>query len=106
MRSIVVLPQPDGPTMAATRPRGTVKATSRSTSRRSPEGLGNDLRAIRTSRRPESPTGCASLKGLHQHGFDRQHHDDEHQRIGDYPGHIKQLKGNAHLEADAIGPAE
>src|ERR1700740_143733 len=100
IRSIVVLPQPDGPTKAATSPRGSVKAMSRSTSREPPDVRAKDFRAMRISSGPHSPAGCASLKRLHHHGFDRQHDGDEHQRIGDNPRHIKQLKGNAHFETD------
>src|ERR1700741_623461 len=106
MRSIVVLPQPDGPTKAPTSPWPSAKATSRSTSARSPEADRNAFRTMRTSSRSESPTGRASFKGLHQEGFDRQHHGGEAQRIGEDSCHIEQLERNTDLESDAVRPSQ
>src|SRR6266571_2699867 len=104
--SMVVLPQPDGPTNAPTRPRASVKATSCSTSRWSPEALTNDFRSMRTSSSPDSPAGHMSFKGLHQQGFDHQHHADEGQCVGENTCHIEQLKRNADLESDPVRPTE
>src|ERR1700744_1981683 len=98
IRSIVVLPHPDGPTNAPTSPPASVKATSRSTSARSPDALGKALRTMRTSSGSESPAGRASFKGLHQEGFDRQHDGGEAQRIGEDTCHIEQLERNTDLE--------
>src|SRR3974390_3266052 len=106
MRSIVVLPQPEGPTKAPTSPWVNVKATSRSTSARSPDADRNALRTMRTSSRSESPAGRASFKGLHQEGFDRQHDGREAQRIGEDSCHIEQLERNTDFEADAVGPTQ
>src|SRR5215831_10748190 len=103
MRSIVVLPQPDGPTKAPTSPWASVKATSDSTSARSPAAERKAFRTMRTSSRSESPTGRASFKGLHQEGFDRQHDGGEAQRIGEDSCHIEQLERNTDLEPDPIG---
>src|SRR5689334_21478489 len=106
MRSIVVLPQPDGPTKAPTSPWASVKATSRSTSARSPAADRKAFRTMRTSSRSESPTGRASFKGLHQEGFDCQHDGGEAQRIGEDSCHIEQLERNTDLESDAVRPAQ
>src|SRR5215831_10730725 len=106
MRSIVVLPQPDGPTKAPTSPWASVKATSDSTSARSPAADRNAFRTMRTSSRSESPTGRASFKGLHQKGFDRQHDGGEAQRIGEDTCHIEQLERNTDLEPDAVRTAQ
>src|SRR5690348_7139242 len=106
MRSIVVLPQPDGPTKAPTCPRASEKERSRSTSREPPDAASYDLRWMCTSSRSEPPAGCASFKGLHQQGFDRQYDDYERQRIGENAGHVEQLEGDADLESDAVGAPE
>src|SRR5215216_475660 len=98
IRSIVVLPQPDGPTRAHTSPGARESEISRSTSRDSPEAVRYALRAIRSSSRPASPAGRASFKGLHQQDLDRQDHGDEGERIGQDTCHIEQLEGNADLE--------
>src|SRR6266852_6337609 len=106
IRSIVVLPQPDGPTRAPTSPAPSQKAMSWSTSRRAPEAVLYAFRATRTSSRPKSPAGCASFKGLHQQNLDRQHDGDEGERVGQDTCHIEQLERNANLESDAVRPAE
>src|SRR5690242_7849127 len=106
MRSMVVLPQPEGPTKAPTSPCASVKATSCSTSARSPDADRNAFRTMRTSSRSESPTGRASFKGLHQKGFDCQHDGGEAQRIGEDTCHIEQLERNTDLEADAVRTAQ
>src|ERR1700757_2654320 len=106
IRSIVVLPHPDGPTNAPTSPWASVKATSCGTSARAPDADRNAFRTMRTSSRSESPTGRASFKGLHQKGFDRQHDGGEAQRIGEDSCHIEQLERNPDLESDAVRPAQ
>src|SRR5450759_2094881 len=106
MRSVVVLPQPDGPTSAPTSLWRCVKARSRKMSSRPPDAAVNALRVMRTLRGPGSPAGRASFKGLHQEGFDRENDDNECQRIGKDARHVKQLEGDADLEADAVRPAE
>src|SRR6188474_1748954 len=106
MRSIVVLPHPDGPTKATNSPERSVNATSRMTSSRSPEAATKALRAIDTSSRAEPPTGYASFKGLHQKCLDRQHHCREAQRVGEDTCHVEQLKRNSDLESDTVRPAE
>src|SRR6267142_2623375 len=106
MRSIVVLPHPDGPTNATNSPARSVNATSWITSRRSPDAAMKALRAIVTSSRAEPPTGYASFKGLHQKCLDRQHDRREGQRVGENTCHIEQLKRNPDLESDAVRPPE
>src|SRR5215472_8571769 len=106
IRSIVVLPQPDGPTKAPTSPWVKVNATSHRTSASSPEADRNAFRPMRTSSRSESPTGRASFKGLHQKRFDRQHDGCEAQRIGEDSCHIEQLERNTDFEPDAVRPSE
>src|SRR5262249_18364429 len=106
MRSIGVLPQPDGPTKAPTSPWASVKAPSDGTPARAPAADRNAFRTMRTSSRSESPTGRASFKGLHQEGFDRQHDGGEAQRIGENTCHIEQLERNTDLEPDPVRPAQ
>src|SRR5262245_35682173 len=106
MRSIVVLPQPDGPTSVHTSPGVSAKAMSRSTSRLWPESAPMALRPIQTSSRANSPAERASYKGLHQKDFDDQDHGDESQRIGQDARDVEQLKCHADLEPDAVRPPE
>src|SRR5262249_53067062 len=106
IRSIVVLPQPEGPTNAPTSPSASRNATSRSTSAPSPAADTKALRTMRTSSRSESPAGRASFKGLHQEGFDRQHDGGEAQRIGQDSCHIEELERNTDLESDPVGPSQ
>src|SRR5215471_17887359 len=106
MRSIVVLPQPDGPTNAPISPWLRVNAMSRSTSAGAPAADTNDFRTMRTSSRAESPTGRTSFKGLHQKRFDRQHDCGEAQGIGENTCHIEELERNTDLESDAVGPSQ
>src|SRR6185436_11226653 len=106
IRSMVVLPQPEGPTKAPTSPWPSSKAKSRSTSRRSPAAVRKALRVMRTSSRPQAPTGRMSFKGLHQEGFDHQQDRDEDQGIGENTCHVEQLKRNADLKTHAVRPPE
>src|SRR5262249_43404149 len=105
-RSIGGVAHADGRTKAPTSPWASVKATSDSTSARSPAADRNAFRTMRTSSRSESPTGRASFKGLHQEGFDRQHDGGEAQRIGENTCHIEQLERNTDLEPDPVRPAQ
>src|SRR5215204_6731134 len=105
IRSIVVLPQPDGPTSAPTSPRLSAITTSRSTSRRSPAAVRYAFRRMLTSSRPKPPAGCASFKGLHQKDLDRQYDRYEGERIGEDACDVEQLEGDANLESDAVRPA-
>src|SRR5579862_3340163 len=89
MRSSVVLPQPEGPTRAASSPFAKAIEISPSTCRRPPEAAWYDLCLIWTSSRLETPAGNISFKRLHQKSFDRQHHHDEDQRIGQDAGDVE-----------------
>src|SRR5262249_19698862 len=89
MRSIVVLPQPDGPTRAPTSLFPMLKQTSRRTSKRSPDAVVNALCAMRTSSCPNSPARCTSFSGLQQCGFDKENNHDECERISKNKRHVK-----------------
>src|SRR4029453_16434319 len=104
--SVVVLPQPDGPTSTPMRPRSRPKVRSRPTSARSPEAATKPLRMMRTSSRPESPTGCASFKGLHQQSVDRQDDGNEGHGVGQNTCHVEQLESDSDLESHAVRPAD
>src|SRR5262245_39738703 len=106
MRRRVVLPQPDGPTSAATSPCPRLKASSPSTWSVPPAAARNDFFLMATSSRSRTPAGDMSFKRLHQEGFDCQHHGDEGESIGQDAGHVEQLEGDPDLEADAIGTPE
>src|SRR5689334_23328566 len=99
MRSIVVLPQPEGPTKAATSPAASPKFMSRSTSCRAPAALTNTLRAMVTLSKAYPPAEGAFFERLHKKGFDEEHDDHEGQRVGQDLGDVKKLKGNADLKA-------
>src|SRR5215471_9403638 len=106
MRSIVVLPQPDGPTSTPTSPWRSEKATLPRTSRQSPAAVRYAFRATRTSSGPDPPLVRASFKGLHQQDLNCQYHGDEGERIGQDTCHIEQLEGNADLESDPVRPPQ
>src|SRR5262249_59872552 len=95
MRSIVVLPQPDGPTRAPTSLFPMLKQTSRRTSKRSPDAVVNALCAMRTSSCTNSPAGRTSFNGLHDSEFDTDNNNDECQRITEEKRHVK------HRDSDA-----
>ena len=82
IRSIVLLPQPDGPTNTAASPAPSAKATPATTSCRSPAALLNVLPVISTSSRTGAPPGCPGLKWLHQQGFNEEHDRREAERVG------------------------
>ena len=104
--SIVVLPHPEGPTRTPINPRSRQKVTSRKTSARSPETAAKALRAMRTSSRPESPAGRASLKGLHQQSVDREDDSNEGHGVGQNTRHVEQLERDSDFKPDAVRPAE
>src|SRR5438105_11058790 len=106
MRKSVVLPQPDGPTRAATSPLPMLMTRSLRTCRFPPEAARNDFCLMATSSRPGTPAGDMSFKRLHQEGFDHQHDCDEGESIGEDLRHVEQLEGHPDLEADAVGPPE
>src|SRR5262252_7164151 len=106
IRSIVVLPHPEGPTSTPISPRSKPKLTSRKTSARSPETATKAFRMMRTSSLPKSPTGRASFKGLHQQSVDREDDSNKGHSVGQNTGHIEQLERNSDLEPDAVWPAE
>src|SRR5580692_6485255 len=106
MRSRVVLPQPDGPTSAATAPAGRANFSPRSTSSRPPDAARYDLLSMLTSSWAGPPAGDMSFNRLHQECFDRQHDDDEGNSIGEDAGDVEQLEGGADLEADPVRPPQ
>src|SRR5438105_12068848 len=104
--NMVLLPQPDGPTNTPTSPAPSPNLRSTSTSCRSPAAFVNALRAISTSSCTGAPPRYSGFKGLHQDGFDREHHRHETERIGEQTRNVEQLEGNADLETDAIWASE
>src|ERR1700693_1462581 len=111
MRNSVVLPQPEGPTSAATSPLARVKASSPNTCGLSPEAPRKNSCLMQTSSRPASgclgtPAGDMSFKRLHQECFNHQHDGDEGDGIGQEARDIEQLERDPDLEPDPVGPAE
>src|SRR5262244_820607 len=106
MRSSVVLPQPDGPTSAATCPLPRLNASSPSTWSFPPEAARKDFCLMLTSSRSRAPAGDMSFKRLHQERFDCQHDRDEGESIGQDARDVEQLERNPDLEADAVRASE
>src|ERR1019366_2796635 len=111
MRSSVVLPQPEGPTSAATSPLARVKPSSPNTCRLSPEAARKNFRLMQTSSCPASgclgtPAGDMSFKRLHQECFDHQHDSDEGDGIGQEARDIEQLERDPDFEPDPVGAAQ
>src|SRR5207245_6054268 len=106
MRSSVVLPQPDGPTSAATCPLPRLNASSPSTWSFPPEAARKDFCLMLTSSRSRAPAGDMSFKRLHQERFDCQHDGDERESIGRDARDVEQLKRNSDFEADAVRTPE
>src|SRR5580704_14166694 len=106
MRSSVVLPQPEGPTSAATAPAGRANFSPRSTSSRPPDAARYDLLSMLTSSWAGPPAGDMSFNRLHQECFDRQHDEDERNSIGEDAGDVEQLEGDPDLETDAVRSPE
>ena len=88
----MVLPQPDGPTSAATSPLPRLNASSPSTWSLPPEAARKDFCLMLTSSRPRAPAGDMSFKRLHQKRFDCQHGGDEGESIGPYACNVEQLE--------------
>src|SRR5262245_10788175 len=95
MRSSVVLPQPDGPTSAATSPPARLKPSSPSTLSFPPDAARKDFCLMLTSSRLRTPAGDVSFKRLHQKRFDCQHDGDEGESIGQDAGDVEQQIGRA-----------
>src|ERR1700681_2832338 len=106
MRKSVVLPQPEGPTSAATSPFAREKLSSPNTCRLSPEAARKNFCLMQTSSRPGTPAGDMSFKRLHQECFDHQHDGEEGKGIGEDARHVEQLKRDPDFEPDPVGTAE
>src|ERR1700694_3526214 len=106
MRNSVVLPQPDGPTSAATSPLSRANASSPNTCRLSPEAARKNFCLMQTSSRPGAPAGDMSFKRLHQECFDHQHDGDEGEGIGQEARDVEQLERDPDFEPDPVGTAE
>src|SRR6202162_2715048 len=106
MRNSVVLPQPEGPTSAATSPLAGVNPSCANTCGLSPEAARKNFCWMQTSSLPGTPAGDMSFKRLHQECFDHQHDGDEGDGIGQEARDIEQLERDPDLEPDPVGPAE
>src|SRR5260370_5601286 len=111
MRKSVVLPQPEGPTSAATSPFAREKLSAPNTCRLSPEAARKNFCLMQTSRRLDSgrlgtPAGDMSFKRLHQECFDHQHDGHEGEGIGQDTRDVEQLERDPDLEPDPVGPAK
>src|SRR4051812_2547343 len=102
IRSIVLLPQPDGPISTPTSPDRSANFTGASTSCVSPAALLKVLPVISTSSRTGPPPCCTGLERLYQHRLDHEHDGGEGEGIGEQPRRIEQLESDADLEADAV----
>src|SRR5689334_25133579 len=100
--SIVLLPQPDGPTKTPTSPARSENEMRPSTSWRSPAAFSKCLPVISTSSCTRPPPRYTKFKGLQQQGLDHEHHGRKGQRIGQQQRDVEQLERNADLEADAV----
>src|SRR5437879_776734 len=103
MRSSVVLPQPDGPTSAATSPLPRPKLSSPSTCRLPPAAARKNFCLMAISSRPRAPAGDMSFKWLHQECFNHQHDDDEGDGIGEDASDVEQLERDPDFESDPVG---
>jgi len=106
IRSSVVLPQPDGPTIAPTFPSSSVNATSRNASRFHAVSAEIRLRLHDDFKPRETANGRHYVQGPHHESLDRQHDDDEGKRISEQQSHIEKLERDVDLEADPIGAAQ
>src|SRR6187399_3705974 len=105
MRSVVVLPQPDGPSRQANSPCRTSNDRFCSAVIETPCADLKVFSAMSTLSGTPAPTGCISFKGLHQEEFDRQHDRHERQCVGKDGGNVEQLEVQIDLKADAIRAA-
>ena len=106
MRSVVVLPQPDGPSRQANSPGRISKERSRNAVIMTPSADLNVFSAMSTLSGTLAPTGCMSFKGLHQKEFDEEHDRHEGQGIGENRSDVEELEIEMDLEADAVRAAE
>src|SRR3546814_265107 len=110
MRSVVVLPQPEGPMRQVKLPGASAKRRSRSTAVSAPSAERNALPSMRTSSCPGQCAGPPAVgmgfKRLNHNEFDAQHDADEGQGIAEDGGHVEQLEIEVDLEADAVRAAE
>src|SRR5712675_1977945 len=100
--SMVLLPQPEGPTNTPTSPAPSVKLRPVMASCCSPAAFVNVLRAISTSSCTGPPPRQPRLERLHQEGLDGEHHRHETERIGEQAWNVEQLESDADLETDAV----
>jgi hypothetical protein len=92
MRSVVVLPQPEGPNRQANSPWPTSNDRSCSTGTNTPSADRKVFSAMSTLSGAAAPTGCMSFKGLHQKKFDKKHDCYEGQGIGKNGRDIEELE--------------
>src|SRR5262245_36229855 len=106
MRSVVLLPQPEGPSRQANSPCRTSKERPRSAAIETPSADLNVFSAMSTLSGTAAPTGCMSFKGLHHKEFDEEHDRYEGERVGEDAGNVEELEEGVDLEADAVRAAE
>src|SRR5690606_9540717 len=106
MRSVVVLPHPEGPNRQTNSPRATSKERSRRAVTDTPSAERKVFSAMFTSSGAAAPTRCMSFKGLHQRNFDDEHHGDERHGVGEDRRDLEHLEVKIDLEADAVGAAK
>src|SRR5262245_59972783 len=106
MSSVVVLPQPDGPSRQANSPCRTSKERSWRALTGAPSADRNVFSAMLTLSGAAAPTGCMSFNGLHQKKLNDEHDCHECQRVGEDGSDVKELEEGIDLEADTVGAAE
>src|SRR5688500_6492685 len=106
MRSVVVLPQPEGPSRHANSPCGTWKESPRNAVSRTPSADRKDFSLMSTLSVPPAPTGRMSFKGLHHQKLDQEHDGHEGQRIGEDRRYVEELETEIDLETDSVGAAK
>lgn len=106
MRISVDLPQPDGPTGAATSPSRSSNATFSSAACGSPARAAKRLALIAIPGGTRAPARDTSFERLDHDDLDQQHDRDEGRRIGEKQRDVEQLEGDIHLKADAVRAAD
>src|ERR1700761_3809670 len=106
MRISVDLPQPEGPISAAVSPSRSVNERSRMISTSPPAAARALFRATWTSSCAGAPARDMTFEGLDEEALDGEHQRGEGERVGEQGRDIKQLKGRADLEPDAVRPSE
>ena len=104
----VVFPQPDGPRRQQNWPTGTVNcrfsiAVCGGVPAISCEALAADVDGQSCCQRHRVHRRSS---GAHDTIFDRHHHHDERERIGENCSDVEQLEEFMELEADAVAPAQ